>query len=782
MTDPIDWRTIARPLDVSQAPGSVHHVRRWTSLEEDAQGVTFACRTAAGEQAEFRLDVVAPDIVRVRMGPPGRIAQRNRRPSDLLAFDPLPQATFALTRVGPDIHISTDRLRLEVAAEPWQWRAFDVHQPAALPFFAERIDDRNYGPGYEVAPVGFEIAGDGLCNVRETVAVAPGEAFYGFGERFTAFDKWGQEFSAWAMDCGNVSSPRAYKNVPFFLSTAGYGLFVHSTCPIVYRMGSQSSISYSFHVAEDVLDYFLIYGPAFTTILQRYAGLTGRATVPPKWSFGYWQSRAGYRSRAEVESVAAELRRRAFPCDVISLDPWWMGQPPWSTYSWDETCFPDPRGMIASLREQGIRTCLWIHPYLPRGSALYEEGVRLGYFLHSAAASPAAPPEAQVSYALEAFSGDRLAPIDFTNPAAVAWFQAQLERLLDDGVAVFKSDFGEQAPVDARYHDGRTGLEMHNLYPLLYNKAVFEVTERRFGRGLTWARAGYAGSQRYPLQWGGDSYASLDQMAGQLRGLLSYGMSGVTFCSHDVGGFDYAPGHFDAHPNMALHDTYGGEPCEDQDPVVYIRWLQFGVFSSHVRGHGKPPREPWHFGPTAEDIARRYLNLRYRLLPYIYTQAVASARAGLPMVRPMVLMHQSDPTTRQLDRQYLFGDDFLVAPVLRRDGRVEVYLPAGVWFDFWTKEPVVGPRWLSYTAPLDTLPLWVRGGALIPFGPEMRYVDERPLDPLVVELYGPGEEGRLVIYDEDRPDILVTYRRDGRRSIVFDAHDAPGHVTYSVYE
>jgi alpha-D-xyloside xylohydrolase len=321
------------------------------------------------------------------------------------------------------------------------------------------------------------------------------------------------------------------------------------------------------------------------------------------------------------------------------------------------------------------------------------------------------------------------------------------------GVATFKTDFAEQSPIDAVYHDGRTGIEMHNIYPMLYNKAAFELTEKYHGRGLVWGRAGYSGSQRYPVQWGGDSYASFPQMTGQLRGLLGYGMSGVPFCSHDVGGFDYQPRAFD----------FGNLDDFPRDPEVYIRWLQFGVFSSHLRAHGKQPREPWEYGDQAAQIAMKYLKLRYRLLPYIYSQAVCSARTSLPMVRPLVLEHQDDPNTENIDLQYLFGSDFLVAPILTRSNQRRVYLPAGGWFDYWTKEFHHGGQWIETDASLDTLPLWVKSGAIIPYGPEMNYVNEKSLNPLTLEIYGIADiyDGELTIYDEDQPEIQVSYNFDG---------------------
>jgi len=762
---PIDWRRIAAALDVASFPPAQNHLRRWTGYTILPTGIVFDCETAAGAPAVYRVDVIEPDVIRVRMARRHHAARLAARSSEMLVRADWPTVPFEVGQDGDCVIVTTATLRLEFQQFPWQLRVYALRASPAppgrgpatdVPFFAERVDDRAYGPGYEVEPVGFEAGVNGQEAVREAVAVAPGEAFYGFGEKFTPLDKWGQELVSWTVDCGNVSSGRSYKNVPFFISSAGYGLFVHSSYPIVYRMGSESAITYSFHVAEPCLDYFLIYGPAYSHILHRYAGLTGFAPIPPKWSFGFWMSRAGYRTQAQVEEIAAELRARGFPCDVISLDPWWMGEAPWSTYRWDREAFPAPEAMIQKLRRQGIRTCLWIHPYVPAGTALYEEGRAKGYFVRR---GPAAGDE--ISPVIEAFSGEKLAAIDFTNPEAVAWFQAQLDALLDMGVAVFKSDFGEQAPVDAIYADGRDGLALHNLYPLLYNRAVFETTARRFGRGLTWARSGYAGSQRYPVHWGGDSYSSLDQMAGQLRGLLSLGMSGVPFCSHDIGGFDFAPGYFDHTDVENFLETFKKTERDEypKDPITYVRWLQFGAFSSHMRSHGKQPHEPWTYGAEAEAISRRYLMLRYRLLPYIYSQAVLSARGGLPLVRPMALMFQDDPTTRRLDLQYMFGEEILVAPVFRPDGRCQVYLPAGDWVDFWTHAIVRGPTWLDLTVPLDVLPLWVRGGAVIPWGPAQDFVDQRPLDPLTLEIYAPAAEGSCTIYDEERPEIRVHYRR-----------------------
>jgi alpha-D-xyloside xylohydrolase len=770
MDKPLHWSEIAAPLDVRQIYAPALFIRRWVDYRKTSNGISFQCELADGCPVEYRVDVLDEDMLRLRMGLPKVVEKQ----SDILIrqeFTPFP---FQLSETPDGLTLSTNRIRIEIP-RLWQITAYDSPEPGqGRVFYRQRTDDRSYGPGFEVAPTGYEAGPDGHLTVRESAAVQPGESFYGLGERFTSLDRWNQELVSWAVDCGNVTSRRAYKNVPLLLSSQGYGLFVHSSYPMVFRMGSQSSITYSIHVAEDQLDLFLFYGPQFKQILSRYTEITGRAPVPPKWSFGFWISRCGYKSREEVETVVAGFRARGFPLDVISLDPWWMGAEPWTTFTWDEEAFTRPEEMLRGLRDQGVRTCLWIHPYIPPGTPLYDEGVQKGYFVRSPDGSPAP--------VLEAFSGNDLAAVDFTNPAATAWWQSQLERLMDQGVAVFKTDFGEQAPVDAIYSDGRCGLEMHNLYPLLYNRAAFELTERKNGRGLVWGRSGYAGSQRYPVQWGGDSYSSLDQMAGQLRGLLGYGLSGVPFCSHDVGGFDFSPHFFDDTTHVTFQESYDAALKESypKDPVTYVRWLQFGVFSSHIRAHGKQPREPWTYGPEVEAVAHRYLTLRYRLLPYLYNQALLSSRSGLPLVRPMVLEFQDDPNTARLEHEYMFGNDFLVAPVLSEDGWSRVYLPKGIWVDYWSKEIVQGERWLEVCSPLERIPLWVRGGAVIPMGPEQNFVDERPLSPLTLELYTPEGSGQLSIEDEDQPGVLITYERSGEELRVRFG-PTPGMVEILIY-
>ena len=759
MEGKIRWDEFIRAFDYTTTHKKTDSLLCWESWEKDPAGITLKCQTALENPVSVRIDILGSDVLRFRMS----AKEIGPGPREILISHEHQPVSYQVEESAQALVIKTDILKVVLPQRPWGMKVFDLRDPnSEIPFFQQQFTDRAYGPGYEVPPVGYLENENGQMEVRESVLVQPGEAFYGFGERFTSLNKWGLEFKSWAVDSGNVSSLRAYKNVPFYMSSAGYGVLINSSFPMVFRIGSESNSSYSFHVLDHQLDYLIIRGPEFKQILRRYADLTGFAPVPPKWSFGFWISRCLYTSRKQVEQVVKIMREKGFPCDVVSIDPYWMGESPWCTYEFDEEIWPDPEGMMADFKDQGIKTCLWITPYLPEGTPYFELAKEKGYLIQK--------PDGNPSPVLEAFAGVDLAAIDFTNPDATSWWKDILQGLLDKGAATFKTDFAEQAPVDAIYSDGRTGTEMHNIYPLLYNRAAFELTEDYFGRGLVWGRSGYAGSQRYPVQWGGDSYASFPQMVGQLRGLLSYGLSGIPFCSHDVGGFDYQPEAFDTDEDL---DAF------PRDSELYIRWLQFGVFSSHLRAHGKQPREPWEYGDQAAGIAMDYLKLRYRLLPYIYTQAVMSTETGLPMVRPLVLEYQDDPNTRDLDLEYMFGSDFLVAPILSRGNTRKVYLPAGEWFDYWTKSELAGGRWIDVEAPLDKLPLFVRTGAVIPYGPEMDYVGQQALETLELEFYGSPDQP-LRICDEDQPEMAVRSVLDGT-SLTLDIESDVKRVEVKVY-
>src|SRR5438034_1992113 len=421
------------------------------------------------------------------------------------------------------------------------------------------------------------------------------------------------------------------------------------------------------------------------------------------------------------------MRQGRVPCDVLHLDPYWMRhhEGHHGDLEWDELAFPDPKGMIAELKALGFRLSLWESPYVPLDSQMRAEGEQKGFLLKTKTMSPS-PSGSGHGGGLALVHGfaKPSAAVDFSNPDAVDWFKAKNRRLLEMGVAVIKTDFAEDMPGDATPHDGTSAEQLHNVYPLLYQRAVFEATKEVHGYGLIWGRSGYAGSQRYPVHWGGDPGCTFDDMAASLRGALSWILSGAAFASFDMGGFFGIP-------------TLTDPPS----PELYVRWSQMGLLFSHARAHGHTaPREPWAYGEPALSIFRKYAQLRYRLLPYLYA-AARRAPDGLPLVRPLVYDHPADPTTHHVDDEYFLGPDLLVAPMFKPRGSRNVYLPDGGWYDYWTDRRFDGPRWIRYDADLETLPLFVRAGAVLAMGPELQFANERSWDPLTFQVY-PAVPGR----------------------------------------
>ncbi len=704
---------------ITSAPG-YERVARWRDFERTSHGVRLHAETDAGTPVEVALDFVMPEVVRLRMsteelGPPR---------DHLLAQEEWETVPFTVSEAPDRLELATLFMQITMGRDPWSIRVLNGD---GEPVCREASESTSHP-----TDLGFlRDPASGRVTVHETFELTYDEDLYGLGEQFARINRIGQRLELWATDAFGVSHPHTYKNVPFLWSTRGYGLFVNTTFRVTFDLASVSLLSYGFTHEGPELEVFLIYGPEPSAILRRYCDLTGYAPVPPRWSFGLWMSRCGYQDRDEVEQVAAGLRDHDIPCDVIHIDPWWMGDPAnWCGLQWDEDRFPDPAGMIEELRERGLRLCLWENPYVAEDAPIFKQGRKRGYFVKDENGEP---------YIIRAWAEviPPVAVVDFTNPEAVVWWQLLHRPLLGQGVAVFKTDFGEGAPEDGIYHNGMSGREAHNLYPLLYNRAVFEVVEEMTGHGLVWGRSGWAGAQRTPVCWGGDPFTDFPYMANQLRAALSIGLSGIPFYSHDIGGFF-------------------GQP----DPELYVRWAQFGLFSSHSRCHGTTPREPWEFGAEAEAIFRRYAKLRYRLLPYIYSTAAQSALTGLPMVRALVLKYVHDPNVRHLDSEYLFGDSFLIAPVLKRGAqRRMVYLPVGEWVDYWSREIHEGPTWLNYPAPLEIMPIFIHRGAIIPLGPEVDHTDQAVGARLTLDIY-PTDGGRFTLYDEDAPPVEIGYTAD----------------------
>jgi alpha-D-xyloside xylohydrolase len=504
---------------------------------------------------------------------------------------------------------------------------------------------------------------------------------------------------------GGTSSEQAYKNIPFYLTNRGYGVFVNHPEQVSFEVASEKVERVQFSVPGESLDYCVIYGPSPKEVLERYTALTGRPALPPAWSFGLWLTTSFTTDydEATVTSFIQGMADRDLPLHVFHFDCFWMKEFHWCNFEWDERCFPDPVAMLKRLKARGLRICVWINPYIAQRSALFDEGMERGYLVKR--------PNGDV------WQWDRwqagMGLVDFTHPDACRWFGDKLRALVDMGVDCFKTDFGERIPTEVVYYDGSDPVKMHNYYTFLYNKTVFEVLEEKLGQGqaAVFARSATAGSQQFPVHWGGDSTATFESMAESLRGGLSLGLSGFGFWSHDMGGFE----------QTASSD-------------VYKRWCAFGLLSSHSRLHGSSSyRVPWLFdeqaaGVTASDVLRFFTKLKCRLMPYLFGAACQAHATGIPVMRAMLLEFPDDPGCDTLDRQYMLGDSLLVAPVFSPDGVVDYYLPPGRWTHFITGQAVEGGRWVREQHGYQSLPLMARPNSILPVGaneqrPDYSYAD-----------------------------------------------------------
>lgn len=571
------------------------------------------------------------------------------------------------------------------------------------------------------------------------VQVGPGDAFYGLGEQFGSLNHRGRKITLWAEDAFGLPADEAYIGTPLLLSTAGWGLFLPTAAPSQWDIAHQSPGSMRVVVAEPWLEGYVIVG-TLPHLLAQYQSMTGPAHVPPTWSYGIWMSRWGYRNQEELLAVAHRMREEHCPFDVIHLDPYWLTEKNGHTcpWEWDREAFPDPEGMIEQLKTLGIQLSLWVNPFVPKGSTVYDEARARGFLVKTEDGTVARVPRFD----------DESGMVDFTNPDAQAWFRGLAQNLLDMGVGVLKTDFGETAPFEgARYDSGIAPKAAHNLQGLLYQETAYEASRAvRGDEAMVWGRSGYAGFQRYPLQWGGDSGVTYEYMATSLRGALSYALSGALFTAFDAAGFEGTP-----------------------KPEVYQRWTAMGTLFSHTRFHGTTPREPWEFGEEAMSTYRLFADLRYRLLPYLWQEAEASRVHSRPLVSPLVLINPEDRNTYSIDDQYWLGRDLLVVPLFNDDGRRSYYLPEGQWYAWNTGSQTAQKEGLSWhtsdAIPLDQTLLWVRAGAVIPLFPtDLQHVPEPDQRPTLYRLFTPGcNQEKRVCYD------LTAEYRDGQW-IVSAAH------------
>jgi len=661
----------------------------------------------------FRYSSPMPDVIRVQI-----CHHKGGRPHLPQFGLNTTQTNVTVAQTETDVSLTSGSLKVVINRGTWSVSFYS---------FGKRIT----GSGFKSAAyIGGGAEG---TFVREQLDLAVGEYVYGLGERFTPFVKNGQAVDMWNRD-GGTSTEQAYKNVPFYLSNSGYGVFVNHPECVSFEVASERVSKAQFSVAGECLDYFVIGGPTPKQVLANYTALTGRPALPPAWSFGLWLTTSFTTNydEATVSHFVDGMKEREIPLAVFHFDCFWMKAFHWTDFQWDTRVFPDPPAMLKRMKEKGLKICLWINPYIAQQSRLFDEGMANGYLLKR--------PNGDV------WQWDKWQPgqgvVDFTNPAACHWYAGYLRELVDMGVDCFKTDFGERIPTDVVYYDGSDPQRMHNYYAYLYNKVVFDVLEEKLGKGeaVVFARSATAGGQQFPVHWGGDCYATYESMAESLRGGLSLGLSGFGFWSHDIGGFEEtAPAH------------------------LYKRWLAFGLLSSHSRLHGsKSYRVPWLYDDEAVNVSRFFTKQKCRLMPYLFAGAVEATQKGLPMMRAMLLEFPHDPACDFLDRQYMLGESLLVAPLFSEAGDVSFYLPKGTWTHFVTGEQVEGGAWRREQHGFMSLPLYARPNSIIAVGREENRPDYDFADGVELHVFALSDAAATTVYSaQGQRELTARVERSG---------------------
>ena len=559
--------------------------------------------------------------------------------------------------------------------------------------------------------------------IREQLTLDVGEYIYGFGEKFTTFTKNGQSVQIWNAD-GGTCCDQSYKSIPFYVSSRGYGVFVNSSDNVSYEVASDTVSKVSFTVPGENLEYFIIGGENLREVLSNYTTITGKPALPPAFTFGLWLTTSFTTKYDEdtINSFIDGMAERDIPLQVFHFDCFWMKEFEWCNFEWDTRQFPEPEKMLERLhKDKGLKTCVWINPYIGQRSKLFDEGVENDYFILNKDGS--------------VFQTDMWQPgmaiVDFTNPEACEWYASKLRALCEMGVDTFKTDFGERIPTDVVYYDGSDPIKMHNYYTQLYNQTVFNVLKEYYGenKACLFARSATAGGQQFPVHWGGDCSAEYVSMAETLRGGLSLCLSGFGFFSHDISGFEATA-----------------------TPDIYKRWCAFGLLSTHSRLHGNSSyRVPWLFDEEACDVLRFFTKLKGKLMPYMFSQAVYTHEVGVPMMRAMVIDFANDPAALTLDRQYMLGDNLLVAPILNDEGIAQFYVPAGKWTDIITGKIYDGEKWYTEKCNYFEMPTLARPNSIVVYGDFVRDFEYDYLENATATVYelGDGCEATAVVHDKE---------------------------------
>lgn len=705
----------ARPPQ-RQTCGSLEQVQLYP------KGIRLIC-----SQGSWSIQVLTPRLLRLRFSPSGECLPHRSWDVALADEDWLP-VPFHLQESPTQVQLSTSLVQVDINRDPIRFH-FQDHQGQS---FAADLEGE--------ASLSWDAKGIQLHK-----HLHPQEQLYGLGERAGLLNKRGRRYSHWTRDCWNYDahSDNLYLAVPFALCLRPglcYGLFLHCTYWSQFDLGYTDPERLTLEVHAPELDYYLLYGPTPTQVLNTYTQLTGRTPLPPLWALGYQQCRWSYHNAAYVQAIAEQFRQRQIPCDVLYLDIDYMRG--YRVFTWDPLRFPDPKSLIAQLNQAGFQVVTIVDPgvkFDPEANyAVFDEGIAQDFFIRRA--------DGHLFHGY-VWPGKTLFP-DFLRPEVRQWWGDWQRVLTQVGVAGIWNDMNEPALNDRPFGDGgqivdippdapqgsptepTTHAEVHNLYGLLMARACREGLERLNPnqRPFVLSRSGYAGIQRWSAVWTGDNQSSWEHLEMSLPMLCNLGLSGVSFVGADIGGF-------------------GG----NASPELFARWMQMGILYPLMRAHtamGTRPHEPWCFGPEVEAICRQAIELRYQLLPYLYSLFWESSQTGSPILRPLLYEFPDDPQTYDLSDQALLGPWLLAAPVVRPGVRQRaVYLPAGTWFDWWTGQAHCGPTHILASAPLERLPLFVRAGAILPLAPVQPSTANANWDPLQLKLY-PGN-GSFTLYEDD---------------------------------
>ncbi len=671
------------------------------------------------------ISVLAANLMRVRMTPTGSLLPR-RSWAVTRADEEWSSVTFEIREKVDAIEIQTEQLRILVNRNPCRIECFD---PAGQPF----AQDADPGMGWRTG----SIAGWKRIEAEEH--------FYGFGEPTGLLDQRSKVRTNWTVDALDygILTDNMYQAIPFFIALrpgVGYGIFFNTTFWSQFDLGAKQPGIWQMETRGSELDYYIIYGPEPSKIIHTYTQLTGRMPMPPRWSLGYHQCRWSYESQDVIRKLASEFRQRHIPCDVIHFDIDYMNG--YRVFTWSPKRFAHPKELIHDLNQDGFKVVPIVDPgvkYEPEADYhIFDEGIKKDYFVRKS--------DGQLFHGY-VWPGKSVFP-DFMRPEVRHWWGNLQKNLTDNGVAGIWNDMNEPAlddrpfgdpgnkisfPLDAPQgpEDEKTNhAETHNLYGLMMAQASYQGLEklRPKERSFVLTRSGYAGIQRWSAVWTGDNQSLWEHLEMSIPMLCNLGLSGVAFVGSDIGGFA------------------GNATAE-----LFARWMQLGMLYPLMRGHSAlstAQHEPWVFGDRVEKICREYIELRYQLLPYIYTLFREAATTGAPILRPLLYHFPNDPKTFTLADQVMLGPSLLAAPMCRPGiEHRAVYLPEGRWYDWWSGEAIDGPTPILAHAPLERMPLYVRAGSIIPMAPVMQHVDERPLDQLRLRIWkGTGE---FILYEDD---------------------------------